>query len=100
MPDKSLFVVQYQVKPLPASDAFATCTGAYANAWIDAPTESEAVSVAAAEIKDAGWSLESHPEVSLVSRTDYGSDESGLEYFEQALLDGTVLVFHTWRELH
>jgi hypothetical protein len=31
-----------------------------------------------------------------VSRQDYAEETAGREYFEQALIDGIVLVFHSW----
>jgi hypothetical protein len=29
-------------------------------------------------------------------RSDYREGDEGLRYFDQALIDGAVLVFHTW----
>jgi len=83
---------------LPGSDSFATCSGAAVNAWVVAPTEQQALAIASQEIRDAGWCIESIEAVFTITRDNYSDDPTGLEYFEQALVDGVVLVFHTWQD--
>ena len=98
MQKRQLYVVRYQVQPLPGSDNFAHCTGAFVNVWMAAATEQEALAIAAKEVNDVGWSIESLGSVHPTTRDDYSEDDSGLKYFEQALIDGVVLVFHSWSE--
>ena len=83
---------------MPGSDSFATCSGAVVNAWVVAPTEQQALAIAARDVQAAGWKIETLEAVFPVTRADYGEEASGLEYFEQALVDGIVLVFHTWHD--
>jgi hypothetical protein len=93
---RSLFVITYRARPRPDSAEYAESGGAYVNAFIDAFSEADAHTAAQASIADAGWIVEELDEVSFVDRTDYADDDPDLEYFEQALIDGEVLVFHTW----
>jgi C4-dicarboxylate-specific signal transduction histidine kinase len=83
---------------LPDTDNFAVSSGAYVNAWVEATSERQALAVASREVKEAGWRIESLEAVHPTVRDDYADDDSGLEYFEQALIDGIVLVFHSWQE--
>ena len=98
MQERSLYIVSYEAKPLPESEDFASCSGAAVNVWVDASTEEQALALAAQEVRDAGWSVESIERVFSATRDNYSDDPTGLEYFEQALIDGIVLVFHTWQE--
>jgi len=98
MKEHPLYVVQYEAEPLPGSDNFAQCSGAFVNVWTRAATEQEALSIAAREVQDAGWVVSALEAVHPTTREDYNDDASGLERYEQALIDGIVLVFHTWQE--
>jgi hypothetical protein len=98
MHERPLYVVQYEAQPLPGSDSFATCSGAAVNIWVSAATEEQALAIASQEVHDAGWLIESLEAVFPITRDDYSEDPTGLEYFEQALVDGVVLVFHTWQD--
>ena len=98
MQERSLYVVRYEAKPLPGSESFASCSGAAVNVWVDVSTEQQALARAAQEVQEAGWSIESLKGVFPITRDDYSEDTTGLEYFEQALIDGIVLVFHTWQD--
>ena len=98
MQERPLYVVRYEAQPLPGSDSFTTCSGAAVNVWVEATTEQQALAIASQEVKDAGWHIESLEAVFPITRDDYSEDSAGLEYFEQALVDGIVLVFHTWQD--
>ena len=93
---KTLFLITLVARPRENTDAFRESGGAYVNAWIDAASENQALEQAQREVRDAGWTVESVDDVALVQRTDYEEDDPSLEYFDQALLDKEVLVFHTW----
>jgi hypothetical protein len=98
MQERPLYVVRYEVQPLPGTDNFAHSSGAFVNVWTEAASEQQALAVAAREVQDAEWRIESLEAVHPTVREDYADDDSGLEYFEQALIDGIVLVFHSWQE--
>jgi hypothetical protein len=43
-------------------------------------------------ILEAGWTIESFEEAGMVQRSD--CDEAAIAYYDQALIDKTVLVYH------
>jgi hypothetical protein len=98
MQERSLYIVRYEVLPLPGTENFVRSSGAFANVWTEASSEQQALDIASREVQGAGWRIESLEAVRPVTREDYADEDSGLEYFEQALVDGIVLVFHTWQE--
>ena len=67
------------------------------NVWVEASTEQQVLARAAQEIEAAGWSIEVLEDVFPITRDAYSEDQTGLEYFEQGLIDGIVLIFHTWQ---
>jgi hypothetical protein len=70
--------------------------GAYVNVYTTAPSEHQAESTAVSELTASGWRCLKIIGIERHTRRDYEGDSDGLEYFEQALLDGTVLVAHTY----
>jgi hypothetical protein len=90
-----VYVVSARAVPS-APEASAEPLGAYINVYTTAATEAEARGVALREIFEAGWHCECVEGVSWHTREDYSGDTSGREYFEQALIDGVVLVMHTF----
>lgn len=97
MQERPLYFVGYEVEPLPGSENITTASGAFANVWIDATSKEEALRVSAREVLSAGWTILSLETAHEVTRKDYADDTSGLEFYDQALIDGIVLVFHTWQ---
>ena len=91
---EGLYVVTVEATPAAGSDAFASHGGAYINVFTTDASESEALSTASREIAEAGWQFNRIDDVTWVTRSDYADDPSGLEYFEQALIDGVVIVVH------
>jgi hypothetical protein len=91
-----MFLVFLGARPTEAQDGYAEFGGAYVNCWVDAASERDAVAIAQAEVREAEWEPGPIESVGPVTADDYTDDASGREYFEQALLDGVVLVFHTW----
>jgi hypothetical protein len=92
---EGLYAITVEALPVPGPD-FEPVGGAYINVLTTAPTEKEALEVASHEVVEAGWRLSSIDSVAWVTRADYADDATGLEYFEQALIDGIVLVIHTY----
>ena len=82
--------------PAPGSDLFESCGGATVNVFTTTPDERDAISVACQKITEAGWRVNSIEETHWVTREDYTEDQTGIEYFDQAMIDGSVLVFHTY----
>lgn len=80
------------------SDSLVSPAGAMVNVWVVAPTEQQALERSAQEVQEAGWCIEALDALFVVAREDFSEDSTDLEYFEQALADGIVLVFHTWQD--
>ncbi len=89
---EGLYVVTVEAQPIAGSDAFELHRGAYVIVFTTEFSESQALSTASREINAAGWKSKSIENVVWATRSDYADDPSGLEYFEQALIDGVVLV--------
>ena len=96
MDGRILFLVCLDARPTEVVENFATIGGASVNVWVRAASGSEAMAIARREIESAAWIPESQPSVVVVTRSDYNHNKVGREYFDQAVLDGIVLVFHTW----
>ena len=91
-----VFVVIVEALPGVGSEDFMSVGGAFISVFTSDSTESEALATASREVADAGWQFKSIDSVALVTRSDYEDDSEALQYFEQALLDGVVLVMHTY----
>jgi hypothetical protein len=72
-------IVMVNAVPLPDTEAFAKYGGATINVYTTEQTEGRALVVATREVLDAGWQI-----------------KEGLEYFEQTLIDGIVLVIYSY----
>ena len=92
----SLFIVTLTARPTRQLEGFAELGGAHVNCWIEANSGADAVAQAEAEIRAADWIPETVDSVRPVTSSDYADDITGREYFEQAIIDGVVIVFHTW----
>jgi hypothetical protein len=91
-----LFIVTVEASPASEQGG---AVGAYINVFTTVATELEALAVARREVADAGWHFGNVDNVAWVTRDDYAEDSAGLEYFEQALMDGTVVVVHSFTDI-
>ena len=82
--------------PLPGTDTFAEYGGATINVYSTEDSEDGALVVAAREVAEAGWQIRSIENSFVLTREDLAETPDGLEYFEQALIDGIVLVIQTY----
>jgi len=90
-------VVMVDTLPIPGTDGFETFGGARINVYTTELSEDGAHAIAAREVAEAGWHVQSVEGSFLLARADLAEAPEGLQYFEQALLDGIVLVIHAWR---
>jgi hypothetical protein len=67
---------------------------AYVTCWIDRETEEEAIEVASDMIVSDGWEVVRVEEVSTVTEANYDEDDEYRGYYEQALTDKEVVLFH------
>jgi hypothetical protein len=89
-------IVMVNAVPLPDTEAFAKYGGATINVYTTEQTEGRALVVATREVLDAGWQIKSIEDTFLVTRDDFIETKEGLEYFEQTLIDGIVLVIYSY----
>ena len=91
-----MFVVTVNALPGQGVSELSDYGGASVNCWVLVASAEEAVVRSKAAVREARWVPESIESVSVVSSGDYSGDHTGRQYFEQALVDGIVVVFHTW----
>lgn len=91
-----IYLVTIEALPLPGSDSAALYGGAYINVYTKDLSESAALETASREVTEAGWRSQSVERVEFLTREDFADDSEGLEYFDQAQLDGIVVVVHTY----
>src|SRR6266404_9474024 len=70
--------------------------GAFINCWIESGAPEEAEQIARKVIEAQGWKVLSFQDVFQVDRSFYQENPEGREYFEQALIDNEVFVFHSY----
>lgn len=68
------------------SEAFVSC-------WVNDPIRNIALDKATKRIRGLGWNVIEIVEDYPISRDDYLLKPEGLEYYDQAIIDGEVLVF-------
>ena len=91
-----LYVVTIDALPLPGTDDVNLYGGAYINVYIVEESEAAALSTASREVAEAGWQSRAIESVAFVTRKDFEYDSEALAHFEQAQIDGVVLVLHTF----
>ena len=70
--------------------------GAYINVYTTEDSKEAALQLASREVAEAGWQSRSIENIEYVTREDLVEESEWLEYFDQALIDGYVLVVHTF----
>lgn len=73
-------------------DGSATAGKIFASCWINSDDQPAAKDRAVRFIHEQGYSTVECVEDYPITRDDYEEDPEGIEYFEQALIDGEVLV--------
>jgi hypothetical protein len=91
-----MYFFTFRAVPTPDAREFHEAAGAYVNCWIQNSSRDLAEERAADLIHEYGWSVESLEEGAIVSSDDYEDDDEDREFYEQALMEGEVLVFNTW----
>ena len=94
---ETIRVVMVDALPQPGSEAFNEYGGATINVYTTELSEPTALEIAAREVAEAGWQLQAIDETFLLTRHDLvDATPDGIAYFEQALMDGVVVVLHTY----
>ena len=92
----SMYFLTFLATPTPDAKEFHDAGGAYVNCWIRENDRARAQETAEGLIQDYGWSIEALEEGAVVTGSDYDADDEDREFYEQALVEGEVLVFNTW----
>src|SRR5437870_4152646 len=70
--------------------------GASVSCWIRDQTKINAFYISKGWIEDQGWIIEGLDEQYPISADDYKTKLDGKQFYEQALIDEQVFVFHTF----
>lgn len=91
-----MYYLMFHAVPLSKNPEAASVGGAYVSCWIERATLSEADNVARSWIGSEQWHVDDREEAYSIDRSDYRDDNPSLQYYEQALIDGEVFVFHSY----
>lgn len=92
----TMFFFTFLAVPTPDAKEFQDSGGAYVNCWIQNKDRQEAEQRASDLIHEYGWSVEALEEGATVTSAAYSQDDDDRQFYEQALVEGEVLVFNTW----
>lgn len=92
----AMYFFTFLSQPTPNAQEFADFEGAYVNCWIRNASRQDAEERATELIRDYGWSVDALEDAGTVTSDDYQNGDEDREFYEQALVEGEVLVFNTW----
>jgi hypothetical protein len=92
----TMYFFTFLAAPTPDAKEYLDAGGAYVNCWIQNSDRQQAHESAIELIQDYGWAIEALEEEAVVTSADYVVNDEDREYYEQALVEGEVLVFTTW----
>jgi hypothetical protein len=94
---KDIRVVMVEARPRPDSEEYGQVAGAFVNIYSTAASDAEALEIARSAIAEAGWSIQSVEDQYVLGQAEAQELPDILPYYEQALIDGVVLVFNIYR---
>ena len=89
-----MWFLTFEVMPLRSSPELAVYGGAMVNCYIVRETLEQARGIALRMILDEGWCIIDIETEYELHRED--CVDNSLQYFDQAMIDEEVFVFHTW----
>jgi len=89
-------LLKYHGKPESNNKELNEIGGAFINCWVESKNIDQADRIARKEIDKLNWDILNHEESYEITRKDYMENKVGLQYYEQALIDKFVCVFHTY----
>jgi hypothetical protein len=92
----SIFFLTFEAMPCHNHPQRDEVGGAFVNCWINAETLAEAEQLAREIVEQSRWHIDNLTESYADDGTLYDHDAPGLQYYEQALVDDSVLVYHTY----
>lgn len=93
----TIYALQYELRPAPHSEDFATVGGAMVNSLVRAASPEAAHAAAMAYFRDEAWELVAveHPP-SPVTRAQCEDDAEFLDAWDEADAHGECHLFHLW----
>lgn len=88
--------LQFKASPKEGTTAHDAYGGAHLACWINVNGEEEAREKAKALIARSDWRIDVIEDEHPLTREGYDEKSDGLQYYDQALIDGEVLVAYTW----
>ena len=95
-----IFVVQVEASPDGVTHSSNEFGGAYINVYTTELDIRNAIEIAEKEVVAAGWSVDRVVSAALNAPSDFDEEDSGLQYYKQALQDGIVVVVHMFPPEH
>lgn len=89
-----MYFITYHGKPKTNNQEVGETIGAYINCYIEADNLKQAEKIARNEIDEMNWDILTRDEAYTIDNESI-SDE-GREYYEQAIIDKAVYVFHSY----
>jgi len=91
-----IFYIQYESIPTSESNDYKGTGGAFINCWIKATSIEAAKNMAENSINENNWKILSLEESFLVNEEHYKENDESREFYQQAVIDGEVYVYHSW----
>jgi hypothetical protein len=88
--------LRYKAHPKKSTAAFQSYGGAHLACWVNVKDPKEARQRAEALIAESDWEIDALEDEHALTREGYEESSDGLQYYDQALIDGEVLVAYTF----
>ena len=94
----TIYFLSFHCNPKDGTSDFYEFGGAYINCWIHAEDKDSAINISKHKITELDWNIIELEECYIITEKDYlnSSNNSGLQYYRQALIDKWVIVMHTY----
>lgn len=70
--------------------------GAFINCWVKATSIEAAKTIAESAINENHWKILNLEESYYVDEEHYEENDESLEFYQQAVVDGEVYIYHSW----
>ncbi len=91
-----MILVQHLVVPCEKNPRKNEIGGAYVVSYVNHTDAKIAVQMATIDEIDDSWAIQDFEGIKEIERNQYKEDDPNLQYFDQALVDSVVSVFHTY----
>ena len=92
----TIFYIQYESIPTEESKDYKDIGGTVINCWVKATSVEAAKAMAESAINQNHWKALNLEESFSVNEEYYEEDDESLEFYQQAVIDGEVYVYHSW----